>query len=164
VNPWYILNCQLVGLLWSDYLMRMCPGLYKATSFLIRQHRIDCVSRGFGNSKRTDALLICVWNSWLKFRFAPCEFKIEYRVFVDVPSIVNGLFHQYLRLVEMCTPVRQLWSTQVSVNQGSVIMNCFVKSWQLDLTSQLTHRGIQYVTKCRKLNKKNTLSVSISVK
>ena len=72
VNAKYIPKLQMwdlasqvnVGMLLTNYVVLMCRGLYGASFFLIRQNRIDALSRGLGNAKRhADALLICIWSS-----------------------------------------------------------------------------------------------------
>lgn len=95
------LRTQLVGLLLTNCELCMCRRLYGSTSFLIRLCRIDGLSRGLGNTKRTDALLICIWNSPRKYSFIPCGVEFCPKNFSST------LLHPQHRVVEnvaaLCT-------------------------------------------------------------
>lgn len=87
------LRTQLVGLLLTNCELSTCRRLYGSTSFLIRLCRIDGLSRGLGNTKRTDALLICIWNSLRKYSFIPCGVE------VCPKNISSTLFNSQRRVV-----------------------------------------------------------------
>lgn len=93
------LRTQLVGLLLTNCELSLCRRLYRSTFFLFRLCRIDGLSRGLGNTKRTDVLLICIWNSPRKYSFIPCGVEVcPKKNFVDFihSSVQNCMKYRYV--------------------------------------------------------------------
>lgn len=97
---------QLVWLLSTNSELSICRWLCSLTFFLIRLCRIDSLSRGFGNTKRTDASLICVWNSRLKYSFLPRGDKTSRLVF---PPIFWNLSAVFCATSLGCAPEEVNW-------------------------------------------------------